>query len=83
MITQNIRAHLQYSTNNMKTWNIWDGSKVYLDECENKKMYLRADPENPNTSMGSNGNFHHFNLIGSISASGNIQYLLTSDGSIT
>ena len=41
-----------YSTDEMKTWNDYDGHVVYLDNCENKTMYIQAKygdvEENPN-----------------------------------
>ena len=46
-------------------------------------MYLRADPEHPNIIGFGNESEdwrYTFNMTGSIAASGNIQYLLTSDG---
>jgi hypothetical protein len=46
-------------------------------------MYLRANPEHPNINGFGNESEdwrYTFNMTGSIAASGNIQYLLTSDG---
>jgi hypothetical protein len=72
----------------MTTWNQWTGSPVDLDQCSNNKMYLRADPENPNTDGFWKEGYiegppflHQFKITGSVGASGNLQYLLTADGS--
>jgi hypothetical protein len=75
----------------MKTWHTWDGHIIYLDECEDKKMYVRADPAHPNSFMSNVTSESHnepyfvhnrFKMEGSIRADGSIDYLLDSEGLI-
>jgi hypothetical protein len=71
----------------MKNWYTWDGSSINLNTCEDFKLFLKADPNNPNDKgfaySDDGGMEHHFVINGSVAASGNIQYLLTSEGGNT
>ena len=85
-----------YSTDEMKTWNDYDGHIVYLDECENKTMYIQAKygdtEDNPNRNgLAAADNYdeyfyqspsiwHQFVMEGSIKSGGNIQFLLDNTG---
>lgn len=79
-----------YSTDEMKTWNDYDGHIIYLDNCENKTMYIQAKygdtEDNPNRNGLTNyiydaNKYHQFVMESSIKAGGNIQFLLDNTGS--
>lgn len=80
-----------YSTDEMKTWNDYhvNTDVIYLDECENKTVYLKAkyptdqyDEESPNKyGLGDYGSrYHNFIINGQVKANGNIQFLIDSNG---
>ena len=82
-----LKCHLQYSTDKMATWEIYDGSIVELDDCTDNRVYFRADPANPNTNGFHKEDYehgeawtHYFKTDGSVKAGGNIQFLLESTG---
>ena len=77
-----------YSTDEMKTWNDYDGHSVQLDACENKTVYIQAKygdtEDNPNKN-GLNGcefcTKHNDDIqTYTINADGNIQFLLDNTG---
>lgn len=74
----------------MATWQAYDGSIVYLDDCADNRVYFRADPDNPNTDGFYKQDYehsedwtHYFKTDKSVKAGGNIQFLLESTGTRT
>lgn len=70
---------MQYSTDKMATWAVYDGSIVELDDCTDNRVYFRADPENPNTDGFCRQDWgqgeawtHYFKTDKSVKAGGNI-----------
>ena len=87
-----------YSTDEMKTWNDYTiGQIIYLDNCENKTVYIQAKYGDTEDNPNKNGladytyweeednyaiiKYHQFVMEGSIKAGGNIQFLLDNTGS--
>ena len=86
-------CHIEYSTDNMQIWQMYDGRTINLDECANNRAYFRAPEGQPNTN-GFTFNVEHeyyghvnmiysFEVNNAVAAGGNIQFLLESTGTRT
>lgn len=79
-----VTASLQISTDGQKSWTPWDGYVVDLDSCTDGKVFVKALNDNTDGFTTISGNsiayFHKFTFEGLVSCSGNVQYMLTSDG---
>ena len=83
-------CHIEYSTNNMQTWQMYDGHTIILDECANNRAYFRAPEGQPNTNgftfsvdhdfYGRLNMVYSFEVNNAVAAGGNIQFLLESTG---
>ena len=73
---------MQISLDEQKTWNEWDYQMIPL--TKGQKVYVKALNDNPYGMVGideKGQKGHEFIFKGEVSASGNVQYLLSKDGS--
>lgn len=75
-ILRELQCHLEYSTNNMTTWQTYTGEIIELDNCIDNRVYFRAPAGQPNTdgffSYYSSKILHYFKLEKAMKAGGNI-----------
>ena len=79
-----IKVSLLYSDNGAIDWKPWNGDPITLNSCKDGKVFIKANqPNDANFANYEEYINHTFIMTGKINASGNIQYLLTSDGKRT
>lgn len=75
---------MQISLDEQKTWTEWDYQMIPL--TKGQKVYVKALNDNPYGMVGLDEKGmkgHEFIFKGEVAASGNVQYLLSEDGSRT
>lgn len=73
---------MQISLDEQKTWTEWDYQMIPL--TKGQKVYVKALNDNPHGMVGLDEKGmkgHEFIFKGKVAASGNVQYLLSEDGS--